>query len=777
MAKTTPKPSSTSQFLSGGLIILYLCIGFVPNWGAVDKIAPQWLVLSILNLCSVLMFWVYRNELLKQLRLTLFSTITVLYIGFFLWAAISFFYAINPVEVLVNLPRHLNTLLMYLFIGVFLGGIQKRAIFFSWVITIILGVEVYAVLSEAAAMIESTGVISSGTLKGVTANRNITAFSIAIKVPFALYLMLQVQARWLQLAQGMLVTFSLVCLTIIQSRAAFVASGATLVLFTGLCLYFYKDTKTKKWLWAPSFYVLPLLVSLLFNSLYFSDKGADAIGRASTISVSTNDGSVNQRLRYYEDVLTHMTAHPFLGTGLGNWKIKSIDYDKKDIRGYVVPYHAHSDFIQLGAELGIIGFLLYLSVFVYAVIFVVRVFLSKKASQDQKLFVGLLLIALAVYTVDANLNFPIARPQVLAPWALVMALITYNYQSIFKVNTASASTNRSKGLAYNSFPFLILLLLIPSIYITNTTYKSLKAQMLILQDFNSNNYNLPLNQIESFIPPLPNITVTTIPMNAIKARYYFHYKKYDKALSSLNSYKNSNPYLFYSELLKSQIFQEKSEIDSAYVYAKKAFYGLPNNDLHASNYLNLVFKKRDKQEVKKAFDYIDLNQNENIWKNYLIVASGLYPQKDPELIERAEKAIKLFPNNPDIKNLHTQIRIGIKGINSAAAYSQKGLEYFNNKDYSNAAKQFELAIENNSLDYAHFENAATANYLIGNLEKALEQIDVVVNQLNPLNGKCEYIKALILLRMGDSQGACPYLKTAVDSGYSQANSTYDQYCK
>ena len=51
-----------------------------------------------------------------------------------------------------------------------------------------------------------------------------------------------------------------------------------------------------------------------------------------------------------------MTSNPILGVGLGNWKIKSIDYDSKDIKGYVVPYHAHSDFIQLGAELGIFWF-------------------------------------------------------------------------------------------------------------------------------------------------------------------------------------------------------------------------------------------------------------------------------------------------------------------------------------------------------------------------------------------------------------------------------------
>ena len=188
-------------------------------------------------------------------------------------------------------------------------------------------------------------------------------------------------------------------------------------------------------------------------SLYFSSKGADALSRASTISLSTNDGSVNQRLRYYEDVVTHMSAHPLLGTGLGNWKIKSIDYDKNDINGYVVPYHAHSDFIQLGAELGIFGFLLYLGVFVFTLLFGIKVFFAPQANQEQKLIIGLLLTALAVYTVDANLNFPIARPQVLAPWALVVALINYYHQLLFRTSNVKDTPTKSKQLAYNGFPF------------------------------------------------------------------------------------------------------------------------------------------------------------------------------------------------------------------------------------------------------------------------------------------------------------------------------------
>ena len=54
-----------------------------------------------------------------------------------------------------------------------------------------------------------------------------------------------------------------------------------------------------------------------------------------------------------------------------------------------------------------------------------------------------------------------------------------------------------------------------------------------------------------------------------------------------------------------------------------------------------------------------------------------------------------------------------------------------------------------SLRICFYENAATSNYLTGNVNKALEQIDKVINEMNTLNEKCEYIKALIFIKMGD----------------------------
>ena len=69
--------------------------------------------------------------------------------------------------------------------------------------------------------------------------------------------------------------------------------------------------------------------------------------------------------------------------------------------------------------------------------------------------------------------------------------------------------------------------------------------MILLQDFNSNKYSVPINQVDNIVPEIPNITVTTIPINSVKARYYFNAQKYDKALNLIDKGISANPFLFY----------------------------------------------------------------------------------------------------------------------------------------------------------------------------------------------------------------------------------------
>ena len=114
MAKKQNPNFNSIQFLSPIFLVLYLCLGFIPNLEAVDKIAPQWLGMTLLNLASLLTFFLYREKFSKAISPVLSAFISLTYISFILWAGFSYFYAINPTEVLVNITRQVNVLLMFL---------------------------------------------------------------------------------------------------------------------------------------------------------------------------------------------------------------------------------------------------------------------------------------------------------------------------------------------------------------------------------------------------------------------------------------------------------------------------------------------------------------------------------------------------------------------------------------------------------------------------------------------------------------------------------------
>jgi len=774
MARSASKQTAldTSNFLPSLLIIAFLLVGFIPNWEAVDKIAPQWLYLSVLNLLCGLYLFIHRKNYQERFVAVLSSYMSLTYMGFVLWAALSYFYAINPTEVLVNIVRHFNTLFMFLHLGILLYNIKDKNRLLSLAIMAILSIEVYAVLQQALEMYKAGG-INPGVLKGVTANRNITAFSIAIKIPYVLYLIIRSPKLWVKIAYALLVLLSLFSLSMIQSRASFVAAALIGVLLLFWTAFNYFKTRSISDFSPNLFYLLPLILALVMNQALISDKGADALSRAATISISQADGSIGKRLRYYEDVFTHFSSNPIIGVGIGNWKLSSIYYDREDVDGYIVPYHAHSDFIQLGAELGIIGFLLYLGVFLFAAYFAFVILFKSDLKADNKWFVFFILTALGVYFIDANLNFPIARPQVLAPWALTMALLSYYYHKA--TNKKEGSSNKVKALTF--FPLAGILLMIFSTSITHTTYQSLKGQLFLLRDFNTSKYSVTMDKIDHITPYLPNITVTTIPMKSIKARYYFNAKKYDKALALLNEGIPANPYLFFSENLKAQIFLQQGKIDSAHVNARKAFYGLPKNGLHASIYAQTLQIKRDPAETLKVFEVLSKKSGPAIWKNFLIVLSQMTASQDPEFIKYASKAVELFPNDKELFTLKKLAVVGQQKINDAAAISQLGLDFFNRKLYIEAALEFEKALKIDLLEYAHYENAASAFYMAGDYDKALIYSDRVISELNPKTGKSEYINALVHLNIGGVPRACELLRQAIDYGYTQAQATLDQRCK
>ena len=777
MSRTVKRQNSidTFNFLPSILIIAFLMVGFIPNLDAVDKIAPQWMYLSIVNLLCGLFLYLNKRKFLDQISAVLSSMIAITYIFFVLWGAISYFYAINSTEVLVNIVRQLNTLMMFLHLGVLIYNIKDKNRLLSYAISTILALEIFAVLDQAMEMYK-LGSISPGDLKGVTANRNITAFSIAIKIPFVIYLVVKSNGTLKKLLYSILIFGSLLSVSLIQSRASYIAVFLIGILILFFSIFNFRNSKKIKELFINFFYIIPFFLALFLNQILISNKGVSAIERAATLGRGISDNSINQRFRYYQDVFTQISETPVFGVGLGNWKLKSIYHDRFDIDGYIVPYHAHSDFIQLGAELGIIGFILYLGIFIFAIYFSLILLFKSDLDYSNKWFIAVIVTALGVYFIDANLNFPIARPQVLAPWALIMSLISFHfYKNKRQKNNKSHVGKVSKF--YKFFPLLTIILMIFSISITYKTYLSHKGQLTLLRDFNTNKFSVSLDQVETITPSLPNITVTTIPMESIKARYFINLKKYDKALELLSSGSKANPYLFYSENQKAQVFLNIGKIDSALIYAKKAFYGLPKNELHASTYAQILGLKKDAKELLKAFDLINERSGPIIWKNFLVILSQNLPSKDPDFIRYASKAVELFPDDNELFTIKKIASVGNSDITKAAEISKRGLDFYNNANFIEAAIEFENASKIDFLEYAHFENAASSYFMAGDYQNALDLSQKVIDEFNIKTGKSEYINGLVKLNINLPIEGCEMLRKAIDFGYTQAQTTYNQRCK
>ena len=149
---------------------------------------------------------------------------------------------------------------------------------------------------------------------------------------------------------------------------------------------------------------------------------------------------------------------------------------------------------------------------------------------------------------------------------------------------------------------------------------------------------------------------------------------------------------------------------------------------------------------------------------------------EKDFIKFASQAFKLYPYDKELFSLRKLAVIGQANINRAQVVSNEGLAYFNNKLYVEAAIEFENAANIDSLEYAHFENAASAYFMAGDYGKSIQYSDKVIYEFQPKTGKSEYINALSHLNIGGQKRACELLLQSANYGYSQAQSTYDQRC-
>ena len=786
---------------------LYLIVHFIPDLEGADVMGAQWLYTSFVDLV-VLIFIAINYKSYKSAISGVFSIpFTMFYSAFLLWALGSYFYAINGTEALVCLARLVSTFLIFMNLSILLYKEDVDSLFeiISLFISIVLFVDASKVIIGFSLKVGDMPLDNLVlSLMGNNGNKNVMAASLLIKFPFALYYIIRGKIPGIII--GLLSLFvGVFALFILNTRSTFVGLSLILLIFIITTIIFNFKAGAKLIFGQLALFIIPVIIAFFCANMVLDNavllQGSQ--GDYGTVSKRVADITISKgsdRLHLWSSAIDYFTKHPVIGGGYGNWKLASIPYEKEFTNDLFVPYHSHNDFLEMFADLGFIGGLLYLGLFFLVFLFTLRIWFNEQYKKYYFL-ATISFMAITCYFVDAFLNFPTERTSMQTMLALSAALVFAPYSLLISKNTNEKNVNEKVGIEKNVkekngvkvanntsnsnslIPIIFLvfsfLMILPSVFINKQVYQSLKVQKFVMGEIDADP-KMALDEVKDAFPHFPNLSTSTLPIKALVARYYYRDKMYDESLRLLRECEKDNPYLYYTDFIKTAVFASKQDFDSVSYYSKRAFYNWPRATSYYKNVIFAAARKKDTAEINKAFaTYIKYRNEPEGWNQYLLGRFELIGPNDKLSLKLLDSTAKLFPDDST-----TFSRIRSLFANSGAAvapasndYLTKGLQAFQKGQYTTAAQFYLRASEVDPTNYTNYENIGICYYSAKQFNKAIPYFSKASTFTQANTGKSEFYIAMCYISTGNKDKACNALQMAKQKKYPNVDQYISANCK
>ncbi|MCX6331750.1 MAG: O-antigen ligase family protein [Bacteroidetes bacterium] len=772
--------------LIGSIItVLYLMVHFVSDFGGADVMGAQWLYTSTLDLVVLLYLFLNRNTYKEALTSIFNYKFTLLFSLLVLWAIGSYFYAINPTETLVTLARLISTYLLFIQVSILFYKKDIKYIFniVCFAISFILLVDSFYILKGFSRNIETMDLDANIlSLSGNHGNKNVMAASLLIKFPFVLWLIIN-HKSFIKIINIGVLFFGVVALFILNTRSTYVGLGIIFLIYSISTILFIGINNKIKAALQVAYFLGPILIGLFVANLLLANAvelqgyqgGYGTVTkRAGDITIQSEQGS---RIHLWKSAIDYAIKHPFVGAGYGNWKLASIPYEKEFTNDLFVPYHCHNDFIEMFADLGVVGGITFGFMFLLVPIFTIKMW-RKSEFKPYHLTATISFMAVTCYAVDAFLNFPAERTAMQTILAVSAAFVFLPISHICKTKTSSGILNKTVPVI---FYFISLLLIIPSIYIAKQTYDSLKIQKYVMGEIDTDP-KMALEEVKSSFPAIPNLSTSTLPIKGLIARYEFRDKHYEEALRLLNESENDNPYLHYNDFIRTAVYADKQKFDSVAIYAKRAFYNWPRATSYYKNIMFSSTKNEDTIEIKKAYNlYKKYRPGAVANAQYLLALYEVKGTIDYNMMNLLDSTNARYPMDSAIlatvNSIFSRNKSGIKSTDVLTNLLNNGVAAFTKRQYMKAAQFYLQAAQLDPTNYTHYENAGISYYSGGEFVKAIPYFEKAVQFSNATTGKSEFFMAMSYIALGKKKQICTPLITAKRKGYTVVDSYLRQYCK
>ena len=325
--------------------VLYQLTLVVPLLGSPDKVMTQWLYISLVNIFLIFKLNFSQNFINKIVK----NPIFIIYSVYILWSFLTIFAAYNFSESIIVFVRIINVFIGFLILIYFLDGKSTYKFLIPLYLTFFT-LQNLKIFYNVYSILDFTNIDISiaNRLPGFTMNKNISAYLILINLPYLFYVSIFNKKVINKIISSFLMFVGFCLLIIYGTRSSIITFSIIFTLFFIYLIYCKK-------LMSSLYILFPMILSYFY--INNSNQDYSIVNRLETIN--REDSSINKRLIYYNASFETMLEYPIFGIGLGNWKIYSIEKVKSSIKNYTAPYHVHNDFLQKGAEGGVIGFIIY----------------------------------------------------------------------------------------------------------------------------------------------------------------------------------------------------------------------------------------------------------------------------------------------------------------------------------------------------------------------------------------------------------------------------------
>lgn len=327
------------------------------------------------------------------------------------------------------------------------------------------------------------------------------------------------------------------------------------------------------------------------------------------------------------------------------------------------------------------------------------------------------------------------------------------------------------------FNYISIFLILASFISSFMIHRSYVIQTSILSELNTNKFTSNTFELLKYMNrDYPNISVTSLPMSGIYARYLFAFDDTNQALEVLNNESNFKDYTYYGENLKAIIYRSIGVQDSSFHYSKLAYSNMPGNANHYEQYIKSLLSQQDSLSIVSSLK--DVNYKSDVQFAQVFLSACLSMNISNDSVMKYSKELKdIYSESDEVSLMADYLVYGQQNIQISFEIAKQAQSYFENENFDKSEELFKYAIELNPEDYSNYENLGFTYFKLEKYSLAIEMFEKVISDFSPNTGKSEYLLALSYNNIGDNVKACKLLYDSQKLNFKLAFSEAMRLCK